>query len=183
MTEYPKGVKIAYAGKGCPVLPETPVRVWFANGIQYFNPVRADTCHWRLGRSGHTITHFMICEGGAAHNDSRILETAISELRKQEAKGREKYGADLSHFEGSPLEMLRHALSEKADDMCYTIRAIEIVEGMERRTAELEAENQRLRNALIQIDCEPIDARLGVSGNMERLSEIARAALNSDSGQ
>ncbi len=53
--------------------------------------------------------------------DSDVLRCCTSVLRKQEAKGRSKYNADLDGNKLSILEALHHAQEEAADLLMYLV--------------------------------------------------------------
>lgn len=63
--------------------------------------------------------------------DSKTLQVALSILRKQEAKGEKKYGANLDDFSGSVVELIDHAIEEAADQLCYLVKMRAIVGGAE----------------------------------------------------
>ena len=57
--------------------------------------------------------------------DSQILQDVLADLRKQEAKGKAKYGTTLdANF--TEIEMLQHAYEETLDHAMYLKKLIDI---------------------------------------------------------
>ena len=86
--------------------------------------------------------------------DSETLQAAVAVLRKQEAKGRAKYGADLDSF-GSVVGMASHAKEEAADTLMYLVT-------LERLVAKLEAENAALKARVARLEAQGKELPKGV---------------------
>lgn len=57
--------------------------------------------------------------------DSETLKAVLADLRRQEAKGRSKYGGDVDKAHLSLKEWLQHAYEETLDQAVYLKKAIE----------------------------------------------------------
>lgn len=78
--------------------------------------------------------------------DSEILQSAVAILRKQEAKGRAKYGADLDSFPGTASALSAHKVDELADALCYAIAEQQSVIELETENAALKARVAKLES-------------------------------------
>lgn len=79
--------------------------------------------------------------------DSKTLQSALALLRKQEAKGRDKYGADLDSFPGTATDMADHMVEELADGLHYAIT-------LKRLVAKLEAESAALKARVAELEAQ-----------------------------
>lgn len=79
--------------------------------------------------------------------DSETLQSLLALLRKQEAKGRDKYGADLDSFTGTVSALSAHKVEELADALFYAI-------GEQQRVIELETENAALKARVAELEAQ-----------------------------
>lgn len=79
--------------------------------------------------------------------DSKTLQSALSVLRKQEAKGRTKYGGDLDSFAGTASALSAHKVEELADAFFYAIAE-------QHRVIDLEAENAALKARVTELEAQ-----------------------------